>query len=147
MVPGNFFLGSLAGCFFIDRSVKCQKKKTLIRYILFEVSCFMFSTVLAISNPSLTSSMCTSSNWIPQLTLNNRIRHGSTPVYENLSDFSWSMFKKNFWIKSCNWKKVWTNFSNLLALDTVSCLNRGAWNWPISCLNYLETQERGLWGV
>ena len=24
---------------------------------------------------------------------------------------------------------------------------RGAWNWPISCLNYSETKERGLWGV
>ena len=30
MLPGNFFLGSLAGCFFIDRSVKCQKEKHLV---------------------------------------------------------------------------------------------------------------------
>ena len=44
MVPGNFFLGSLVGCFFIDRSVKFQKKmKYLVRCILSAVSCFMSS--------------------------------------------------------------------------------------------------------
>jgi len=24
---------------------------------------------------------------------------------------------------------------------------QGEWNWPISCLNDSENQERGLWGV
>ena len=39
------------------------------------------------------------------------------------------------------------NFSNLLALNMLSRLIRGAWNWPISCLNYSKTQKGRLCGV
>ena len=60
-----------------------------------------------------------------------------------------NIVKKNFPIKSRNLENGLDKFyfSNLLASATLSCLKREAWNWPISCLNYSETQERGLWEI
>ena len=66
---------------------------------------------------------------------------------ENLSEFHDKYILKNLPIKSCNLANGLDKFyfSNLLALDMLSCLIRGAWNWPISCLNDSEIQERGFW--
>ena len=48
MVPGNFFLDSPAGCFFIDGTVKFQKKNIFYRQLA--VVCPHYISVLAISN-------------------------------------------------------------------------------------------------
>ena len=96
--------------------------------------------------------MCTSTNWIPQfLTIKQQ---GEAQINTGLHHFTkiCHIFQdkcssKNVPIKSCNLENGLDKFyfSNLLALDTLSYLIRGAWNRPISCLNYSESQERGLW--
>ena len=129
--------------------------KYLVRYfyLQFAVLCPHYIRVLAISNlsPLVLSCALAPTKYLSSLPLNNRDRHGSTPVctilQKSVTFFMLNIFKKNFQIKSCNLENGLDKcyFSNLLALDMLSCLIRGAWNWPISCLNYSETQERGLW--
>ena len=74
--------------------------------------------------------------------------HQFPPFYENLSEFHDKYIKKNLPIKSCNLANGLDKFyfSNLLALDTLSCLIRGAWNWPISCLSITQKPRKGDFG-
>ena len=85
-------------------------------------------------------------------------RRGPTPVSTVFNENLWNFHSNNLHfdnnketlqVKICNmvWTYIYIFFIFIFrALDTVSFI-RGEWNWPISCLNDSQTQERGLQGV
>ena len=119
MVPGNFFLGSLVGCLFIDWSVKFQKNmKYLVRYILSAGSCFMSSLHKCASHQQpITFSLVLScalapTEYLSSLPLNNRERHRSTLVctilQKSVTFFMINNYivQKTFQLKVVIWKMV-----------------------------------------